>query len=174
MMINKGMISRVLILGIVIISAGCTTTPSKHGATKNGRFDQLLPRFCPDADALFAGLKKSKEGGLVYPGRDACPADRLKFVALQLVPDARGDLVRAQVQLDWAMSSLKQDGGNPGLLGVAQFLQSQLVERRRYEELQVQLKEQQRRADDLSAKLDALRQIEQAMTNKAIHKKGKP
>ncbi|BBF84248.1 hypothetical protein DLM_0595 [Aquitalea magnusonii] len=110
------------------------------------------------------------------PAREACAGDRLRFVAQQLLNgEARFDTMR--IQLELANAQLRQEPAE-GLSGLSLLLSVQLNERRRHDEsLQksnAQLLEQQHRADELAAKLDALRQIEQSMVNKASKKKIQP
>ncbi|WP_145985756.1 hypothetical protein [Aquitalea magnusonii] len=161
-----------LVLLMVTGCAGISGRQSRDGATSaGGRYAQ---RSCPDADAVLGSVRRGKES--VVPAREACAGDRLRFVAQQLLNgEARFDTMR--IQLELANAQLRQEPAE-GLSGLSLLLSVQLNERRRHDEsLQksnAQLLEQQHRADELAAKLDALRQIEQSMVNKASKKKIQP
>lgn len=167
------MMKKMMAATLAAALSACGALPASKGMPAAAT---RMIRLCPDADAALAGLRHGKDIGA--PGKDACAGDRLRYVAHQLVQDGKPDYTRAYAQLEAAQQSLKADGGQEGLNGLAALLAGQLGERRRLEEqlnrLNGQLSEQQRRADDLAAKLDALRAIEKSMADKARLKKTQP
>lgn len=161
-----------LMLGMLSGCAAMSGRPARDGA--NPSTGKYVLRNCPDADAVLSGVRRGREA--VTLARDACAGDRLRYVAQQLLNgEPRFEAMR--LQLEMANAQLRQEPAE-GLAGLSLLLASQLNERRRHEDAlqrsSAQLAEQQRRADELAAKLDALRQIEQSMVNKAGKKKIQP
>ena len=131
-------------------------------------------RNCPDAETVLGSLRRSRDS--VVPGKEACAGERLRYVAQQwLNGEPRIEPLRGQ--LDKANEQLRQEPAED-LSGLSMLLGSLLNERKRHEEAMqrsnAQLAEQQHRADELAAKLEALRLIEQSMVNKASKKKIQP
>ncbi|MBV8681217.1 MAG: hypothetical protein JO338_12290 [Aquitalea sp.] len=165
--------------GVVLLLAGlvgCVSTgrPAKEGS--NAALAKYQPRVCPGADTVLAGLKRGREA--LLPAKDGCIGDRLRYVGLQLLnTETRPDLSRLQQQLDLASGQLRVDPAEDWQ-GLLSLLQMQLLERRRHDEAVLraaaQSSEQQRRIEELSAKLDALRLIEQSMADKASKRRVGP
>ncbi|NHQ86242.1 hypothetical protein HA050_08950 [Iodobacter sp. HSC-16F04] len=90
----------------------------------------------------------------------AMPADKLQALAQQLMSN-HADLNRIQTQLDAIQIT------DPVSQSFAQLMASQLAERKRLSSLldkqTAATKEQQKRANDLAAKLDALKEMEKDM-----------
>ena len=131
-------------------------------------------RNCQDAETVLSSLRRSRDSAL--PGKEACAGERLRYVAQQwLNGESRIEPLRSQ--LDKANEQLRQEPAE-GLSGLSTLLGSLLNERKRHEDAMqrsnAQLAEQQHRADELAAKLEALRLIEQSMVNKASKKKIQP
>jgi len=159
-----------LLLGIL---SGCTAMSGLQSRDATSSAGKYL-RNCPDADAVLSSVRRGRES--VLPLRDACAGERLRYVAQQLLNgEPRLDAMR--LQLDLANAQLRQDA-TEGLSGLSLLLAGQLNERKRHEDAlqksNALLLEQQHRADELAAKLEALRQIEQSMVNKASKKKIQP
>ena len=160
-----------LLLGLL---SGCTAMNGQQTRDTTSSAGKYLQRNCPDADAVLSSVRRGRES--VPPLRDACAGDRLRYVAQQLL-NGEPRLEAMRLQLDLANAQLRQDAAE-GLSGLSQLLYGQLNERKRHEDAlqksNMLLLEQQRRADELAAKLEALRQIEQSMVNKASRKKIQP
>jgi chromosome segregation ATPase len=165
------------IFGLLLLSqlsacAGWSAHPSRDAGGTTAWKSQA--RNCPDAEAVLSSLRRSRDGAL--PGKEACAAERLRYVAQQwLNGESRIEPLRGQ--LDKANEQLRQEPAED-LSGLSMLLGSLLSERKRHEEAlqrsNAQLAEQQHRAEELAAKLEALRLIEQSMVNKASKKKIQP
>lgn len=165
-------ISVLLLLSLLSACAGWSEHPARDAGGAAGWKSQA--RNCPDAEAVMSSLRRSRDSAL--PGKEACAGERLRYVAQQwLNGESRIEPLRGQ--LDKANEQLRQEPAE-GLTGLSILLGSLLNERKRHEDAMqrsnAQLVEQQHRAEELAAKLEALRLIEQSMVNKASKKKIQP
>ncbi|MFC7421218.1 hypothetical protein ACFQNF_15250 [Iodobacter arcticus] len=95
-----------------------------------------------------------------------CPSDKLLILAQQMMSN-HTDLNRLQAQLEALQNTLN----DPASQGMAKLLSNQLAERKRLTSLldkqTIAAKEQQKRANDLAAKLDALKEMEKDMLERS-------
>ncbi|AMC34610.1 hypothetical protein VN23_08335 [Janthinobacterium sp. B9-8] len=95
-----------------------------------------------------------------------CPSDKLLILAQQMMSN-HADLNRLQAQLEALQNTLN----DPASQSMAKLLASQLAERKRLTSLldkqTIATKEQQKRANDLAAKLDALKEMEKDMLERS-------
>ena len=165
----------IFVLLLLSLLSACTTWPERPARSAGSPAAwKLQSRSCADAEAIFSSLRRSRDS--VLPGKEACAGDRLRYVAQQWL-NGEGRLEVLRGQLDRANEQLRQEPAED-LSGLSMLLGSLLNERKRHEEAlqrsNAQLAEQQHRADELAAKLEALRLIEQSMVNKASKKKIQP
>jgi hypothetical protein len=130
--------------------AACATLPAPVAAPEPEAKPIIIAPACRIESAL-AQLNSTIAGN--------CPSDKLLILAQQMMSN-HADLNRLQTQLEALQNTLN----DPASQGMAKLLASQLAERKRLSSLldkqTIATKEQQKRANDLAAKLDALKEME--------------
>ncbi|MEC5218517.1 hypothetical protein RCH09_003489 [Actimicrobium sp. GrIS 1.19] len=163
-----------------LLLAACVSTPNLPPRPTSTRTPELAPTAVVPADkpsqqisellVFQSGVRQMKPAELTraLAEADAQPVSSVGIVRRAMLLAAQrgsGDLVRAQALLDVIEVPLTPDG--IALKALAQFLSATYGDARRQEEAQdkltVQLREAQRRNDQLAEKLDALRNIERAL-----------
>lgn len=147
------------------------------GCAWNGTRAQQAPipaPFCHDADWALSGLHEPR---VTFNSTKAvCASDRLKLAA-QIISqsDNKTDLARARSLVDSVLNGTEVQRDS-ALAGLASLLDRQLNERRRADEradkLSSQIRDQQQRIDDLSAKIAALTALEKSMARNSTRKPG--
>lgn len=137
---------------VLISLTACTTLPPEPAAVA-----PEPPVICTLESAL-ARLNTSAD--------PACPASPVLLLARQL-SNSHADLNRLQSQLE----ILAAQESDPASQNMAQLLSGQLAERKRLQQLLdkqiIQTKEQQKRANDLAAKLEALKEMEKTLLERS-------
>jgi len=90
--------------------------------------------------------------------------NRLQLALLSLLPNTGGrDDVRAAALLEPMLKDTPKDKSASGLRALAALLYNQIAEERKLDE---KMKEEQKRADSLQQKLDALKQVEKSLLDR--------
>lgn len=142
------------LLCILFSLTACTTLPPQPPAPAPA---PAPPVLCTLENGL-ARLNTSAD--------PACPATPVLLLARQVLSN-HADLNRLQSQLE----ILAVQESDPASQNMALLLSGQLAERKRLQQLLdkqiIQTKEQQKRANDLAAKLEALKEMEKTLLERS-------
>jgi len=132
--------------------------------------------LCPDANQILLLLNQTRElQTLALAGRESCGGSRLLALLQQTqAAESRADAQKLQAQLESLLA--KADALDPASQGLTRLQLQQLQERRKLAEAlerqQAQNRDLQKRYDDLSGKLNALREVERELQLKPSKTKG--
>lgn len=171
-MMNK--LSAPLLAACALLLAGCAAPPVKQTAV----LVQTPPRIVVVADpklaellAYQASLRAMSSSELVkaqleLSRADHAPYNTIRRAMLQATLRTPGDLARAQTLLDSITQASSEEAKL--LAPLAQFLSGQYADLRRQDEtverLNGQVRDAQRRNDQLNEKLEALKNIERSLS----------
>ena len=171
-MMNK--ISAPLLAACALLLAGCAAPPVKQTAV----LVQTPPRIVVVADPKLAELLAYQASLRTMPSSelvkaqlelsraDHAPYNTIRRAMLQATLRTPGDLARAQTLLDSITQASSEEAKL--LAPLAQFLSGQYADLRRQDEtverLNGQVRDAQRRNDQLNEKLEALKNIERSLS----------
>lgn len=131
---------------------------------------------CPDANQILLLLNQTREiQALSLTGRESCGSSRLlSLLQPAQTAENRADTQKILTQLESLLA--KTDNLDPASLGLARLQLQHFQERRKLAEAlerqQAQNRDLQKRYDDLSGKLNALREVERELQLKPSKTKG--
>ncbi|WP_028534855.1 hypothetical protein [Paludibacterium yongneupense] len=150
---------RAVALGVLLLLPGCAQLHRPRPVAP------ILPP-CPGVEQALGRVAQARDGTLPNGGGpEACINIKLMQASQHLLaPETRTDLQHLQIQLEMLAARPELSRAQ---LSWCRLLLQQIAERRRLgdalEKQQALTREQQKRADDLAAKLNALRELENAL-----------